>query len=178
MRRRFRFRLARLLRVRAIEERVARGEWSRAETAARESEARRAERARDLGEARGALFRSLAPGAGPLRPTLVLRTQLSVGALLDALRRSHEDALTRRARAESSASLWRARERDRRVLAELQDRARVRHREELERHDNALLDEQALMRQAYRKSRSREEDSSSGAPASDETGKSPAPAHR
>ena len=77
------------------------------------------------------------------------------------LQRTHEDALTRRAQADAMGRVWRERERDRRVLDKLEGRARTQHREEVERWDNAQLDEQALLRRAARMDRRREEDSSS-----------------
>ena len=167
MRRRFGFRLARLLRVRAIEEQVARAEWGLSEALARDQERLRAERAEALALARAELAGRLAPG-NALHARWMLQAERALEGQATDLRRTHEDALTRRAQAEAYGRVWRDRERDRRVLAELEGRARARHREELERWDNAQLDEQALLRRAAElRRRRREEDSSSNVPASD-----------
>ena len=165
MKRRFDFRLERLLRVRAIEERVARAEWGQTETLARAQEQLRDERARKLASSRQELAASMGPGS-TLRPEWMLQAEQALAAQVVDLRHRHEDALTLRAQADTLGRVWQERERDRSVLEELEGRARTDHREELERWDNAQLDEQALMRRTAQQSRGgirrrREEDSSS-----------------
>ena len=169
MKRRFDFRLARLLRVRAIEERAARAEWSEFEVVAQVHEALRDQRAGQLGSARRHLAAGLAPGS-TLRPEWMLLAERALDAQVADLQLTHEDALTRRAQADAMRDVWRERERDRRVLSELEDRARLRHRDELERWDNRQLDEQALLRRSRRRpGQGPEEDSSSAGPAADQT---------
>jgi len=165
MKRRFDYRLARLLRVRAIEEQVARAEWGQTEGLARAQERLRDERAHGLASARQELAASMGRGS-TIRPEWMLQAEHALTAQIADLRRTHEDALTRRAQADALGRVWRERERDRRVLDELEDRARTLHREEVERWDNAQLDEQALVRQR-RILRRPEEDSSSTASPSD-----------
>lgn len=164
MKRRFDFRLARLLKVRAIEERVARSEWSQFEVVAQAYESRRDQRASQLGRSRRGLAEGMRPGA-TLRPEWMLLAERALDSQVTDLVRTHEDALTRRAQADAMGSVWQERERDRRVLSELEERARLRHREELERWENHQLDEQALLRRAAHLSSTRrrrtEEDSSS-----------------
>ena len=70
MQRRFAFRLARLRRVRDIEERVARAEWGRAEADANDAAARQAGLSRELSNARQA--RVEAQSAGAIDPDQML----------------------------------------------------------------------------------------------------------
>jgi len=168
VKRRFDFRLARLLRVRAIEERVARAEWSEYETAAQAHERRRAERADQLERSRAELAQRIAPGS-TVRPEWMLVAESALDGQVRDLLHAHEDTLTRRAQADAMGTVWRERERDRRVLAELEGRSRHRHREELERWENQQLDEQALLRRsaalAANRRRPEEDSSSTAAPA-------------
>lgn len=170
MKRRFDFRLARLLEVRAIQELAARAEWSAHEALAQAYEARRDGRAEQLERSRVDLSAGMSPGA-TLRPEWMLVAERALDTQVKDLLRTHEDALTRRAQADAMGAVWREREGDRRVLSELEERDRLRHRAELERWDNAQLDEQALLRRASRLSngrrRQREEDSSSTDSAAD-----------
>lgn len=173
MKRRFDFRLARLKRVRKIEERVARAEWGRTEALARAQEALRGQRARELDDSRSELAAAMLPGS-TLRPEWMLQAEHAFRSQVAGLRLAHENALTRRAQADAFGQVWREREREHRALDELENREQGRHRAELERWDNAQLDEQAILRRARtptgpaRRNREREEDSSSTHPSADQ----------
>ncbi len=146
MRRAFRFRLARVQRVRDAEERLARAAWGEAQAAAHEAADRRERRARALADARSELVRILE--AGPVDPVWLGSAQEALGNGVIALRRAHEQARTLAERAERFALAWRERDRDRRALAKLEERARARHRAELERAEALEQDERALSRAA------------------------------
>jgi len=140
VKRRFDFRLERVRRVRDVEERVARAERARAEELARA-----AETARD--EARSVLERSRAWLStlleGRLEPGHVLASQRALDAELAQLRRRVESARTVRAQAEHAAAEHRERKSAARALEELRERNRRQHAAELEKSDNAVLDEVA-----------------------------------
>jgi hypothetical protein len=140
MKRRFEFRLERVRAVRELEERVARAERAQAETLARAAEASRDE-ARAVLEQSRAHLRSLLSGA--LEPREVLSAQRALDGELADLRRRIESARTQRMQAERAAAAHRERKSAARALEELCERARLRHGAELEKHDNAALDEVA-----------------------------------
>lgn len=159
MKRRFEFRLERVARIRAIEERLARSERISAETLARAAEARR-------DQARGVLERSRAWLGELLKGNVDARGVLSSHRALDLelerLRRATESARTLRTQAERMAAAHQTRRTAARALEELRIRARKRHRELLETSDNALLDEVAQRRRGNDETSSR-----SGRPESD-----------
>lgn len=170
MKRRFEFRLARLRRIREIDEQVARAAWSEAENASRVATA-------ELARARAAVEdanRNLAGVPGELQPGEVLLSLQVIEGLKRAVHARRELALTRQGQAKELADAWREREVDRRALEQLEERARVRHREELERADNAEIDEQNLMREIRRRRRT-ESDSSGTDLAADTEKVSPDP---
>ena len=157
----FRFRLARLKRVRAIEERVARASWSAAEHDAAGAEAA-------LERHRAAIEGARTVGGGTaLDPRRALVDQQIVDGLVRGLLPRKEEALTLRGQARRLAAAWRERESDRRALEELETRARERHRAELQRLENREMDETAL-----RRSRP-ESDSSRARPKTEEGGSGP-----
>ena len=93
------------------------------------------------------MARTLAPHGGErLDPAHVLISERALADETRALAHARERALTLRAQAERLAADWRDHERDRRALVELEERARTRHRRELERWEGAQLDEVALAR--------------------------------
>jgi flagellar export protein FliJ len=147
----FRFRLERVQRVRALEERVARAAWSEAERAARLAEEALAAARAAVVEARARVAGS---AAGPLAPLAAEAERRAVDGLLWDLARRKERALTARGQASRLADAWRARERDRRGLAELEQRQRASARLEDERRAARGMDDVALAR------RRRESDSS------------------
>ena len=147
MKRRFAFRLARVRRIRELHERVARGTWAAAERAAREAEETRDVTSREVAEARARVARELgASTQRPLNTRGVLLSQRVVDAQVARLAACLETARTARIRARHLMAAWRERETDRRALEELEERARERHDHELERADQAELDEYAVMR--------------------------------
>jgi len=140
VKRRFDFRLERVRRVRDLEERVARAERAQAEALARAAETSRDE-ARSVLERSRAYLRSILDGA--LDPARVLHSQRALDGELAALRRRVESARTLRTQAERLAAAHREKRSAARALEELRERARQRHAAELEREDNAVLDEVA-----------------------------------
>ena len=142
---RFEFRLARLLRVRSIEEDVARASWARAELRAGEAEQRRRALSSELAAARDALARELGCGV-PLSPAWITLAQRALDGLAVALRARTEEALTLRGQADAEARAWRERRSRRRGLEELESRARARHGREREAAEAAQQDEASSAR--------------------------------
>lgn len=163
MKRRFEFRLERVRRVRALEERVARAERAQAEGLARAAEERR-DQARSVLERSRAHLRALL--AGELDARRVLASQRVLDGELASLRRRVESARTLRTQAERMAALQRERSSAARALDELRTRARTRHAAELEKHDNSALDEvaQRLSSAAERSPETNEESASRSGP--------------
>lgn len=162
MKRRFDFRLARVLRVRRVEARIASASFALAERAAREAELRRDEVLADVGRAQSELRDMLAPGPDrppsdrrdPDRivPRVALIAHEQISRQLALLRSRMEDALTARARAERMAMDWRARDAARRALERLEERQRSAHLRCLERSDEKAIDERTSARHAERTS--------------------------
>ena len=136
---RFEFRLARVKRVREIEERVARAAWSSAERTATEAEARCDAARERIADARRA-------PAGEIDPTRILLGHRATDGLLQGLLRSKEAALTLRGQAARLGQAWQGREVDRRALEELETRARERHRVAREREEAKEMDETGIAR--------------------------------
>lgn len=166
MKRRFEFRLARVQRVRELEERVARSERVQAEGLARAAEARRDEARSVLAQSRAHLHAIL---SGNFDPRAVLSYQRMLDGELTSLRRRVESARTQRTQAERMAALHRERKSAARALEELRERARLRHGAELEKHENAVLDEVA-----QRVARAKGESASRSAPPASDQGNGPA----
>ncbi len=144
MRRAFQFRLARVRRVREVEERTARAAWKEAESAARVADGERERRSKSLARSRSELVEMLRAGA--VEPNWVRHAQDALGQGVLALRSAHERALTMRQQAEKFATAWRERERERRALLKLEERLRARHAYELTRVEALESDERALAR--------------------------------
>ena len=140
---RFRFRLDRLLRVRTIEERLARSEWSQGERIAQA-----AEDAQD--RARAHLHRSRSELAAGLEGSLHARAVLTQQALLGGLGRrlagARETYLTARGQADRLGDHWRTRNAASEALSRLRERDRLAHRREEARREAAEMDEVALTR--------------------------------
>ena len=139
--RRFRFRLARVLRVREIEEQSLRAAWGAAEQAALHAEQRLAAARADLVEARAELARRQASGR------MAAGEVLAVDQLLE-LRRKAFPVLAQRAaaardEAEARRADWVGSRRERRSLELYRERALVKHREEQTRAEAAAMDEVA-----------------------------------
>jgi flagellar export protein FliJ len=162
----FRFRLERLKRVRGIEERIARAALSSAERRARDAEeAVEAQRAIvDLGRADAA-----GAADGPLSTRSAELDRRAIDHLLRVLTARRESSLTARGQADRQGQAWRAKERERRGLEELESRLKARFRREAERAEAAALDEIALNRTGAA-ARRREFDSSRPPGPADETG--------
>lgn len=146
MRRHFVFRLARLLRVRSIQEEVARGEWVNAEAAAREAENHESALEARLRDSREHLGAGILSEPGGVSPTAVLASHAALDAQVRGLSAAKETAHGARSHAEALARTWRERERERRALAELAERERLRHSRDLEKAEEADRDEIAQRR--------------------------------
>ena len=159
---RFRFRLARVQRVRVIEEEVARAALQAAQARARDADTL-ARAAHDEVESARAELRSLLAG-GAIDPGAVLWRQ----TLLDRLRQRSEALRRQAAQLERAAArereLWQLAVRERDALERLEERRRAEHMVAAERRANIELDEIAGVRAAAR----RREDTSRAEPAGDE----------
>lgn len=142
----YQFRLARVQRVRAVEEDLARARFGEAELEARNAEDRAEARRRDIDRAIDDL-RGL-QGSPKLAPTSVIAAL----SLVDEARATWRDAdgVARglRARAEEMRRAWMERRRDVEGLERLDGRARDEFRREQEHAEVALLDEVASQRDA------------------------------
>ncbi len=155
----FRFRLERVKRVRTLEESVARAAWAQAERAAQRAELEVGHYRQAVEEARA----QVAARTGALSPRDAEVERRAIDRLLAGLRARKERALTARGQASVLGNAWRVRERDRRALEELEQRARARALLEGERRAALAMDEIAMERR-----RRLEADSSRGRQASDE----------
>lgn len=142
MRRRFVFRLGRLLRVRELQEEQARGAWTVAEAEARALEARAASLVESLEAGRRDQAAHLA-GPDPTSPGTLLAGQIALEAQARALQAASREAAGARREADELGEAWRARERERRALQELSEREAARHRSALERAEEAERDERS-----------------------------------
>ena len=131
-------------RIRTIEERLARGEWGAAESAATEAEREREHQTDALAASRRALV--VAMEAGTIDPKRALLEQRALDSQLLALTVADQNWLTRRAQAQALGEAWREREAKRRALDELAKRARARHSRDVQAADNAEMDEVAGQR--------------------------------
>jgi len=147
---RFAFRLQRLARVRAIEERIGRESWALAERGARTAEERAEAALRDVQAARAGLLAEL--DSGKLVPAEYLQRQSLTDGLL--ARRAHALARARaaRAKAEVERALWLAQKRKLEGLARLEQRDLEAWRLDENAQAAAEIDEVAAVR-AARKAR-------------------------
>jgi flagellar export protein FliJ len=139
-----RFGLARVLRVRVIEEELARGTWQQAERAAQEAEA-----AADatLGEvARSEERLAKAQGGARISPAEVVLCAGALDTLGRVLAHQRRSAKTRRAEAARLRQAWEAARARMRGLERLELRERAQHRADLEAGELREIDEQALRR--------------------------------
>jgi len=156
MKRRFDFRLARVLRVRELEEREARLVWGRAEQEARQAEGVVRTARAGLTELRAALTAARTSSELSRLPWL----ESQVDGRAEALAACLEEARTLRQRAERLAAGWREAEGRRRALVELEARGRSAHRMALAAADQRELDERAGADFAARKGPDPESNSS------------------
>ena len=142
MKRKFSFRLERVLRVRAIEERVARAEWGAAQAELRSAQEKRDERSRGLADARQEMGQGRFDGS--ISAPQALLAERALDSQMFGLTNASEQVASKSLHAEQLANAWRTREQSRKALVELQSRAQLAHRLELEAGDNAEMDEQAI----------------------------------
>ncbi len=138
----FRFRLARVLRLRELLKDQARAQYGAAELAAQGGEA-----ARDaaLQEALAGLDALRARrSAGALDPQAVLVAEAAVDELRQRLAANRKRAVRLRAGAETACEVWNAARAGIQGLERLAERDRDRHRAEVEREQNRESDERAL----------------------------------
>jgi flagellar export protein FliJ len=140
LKRRFDFKLARLMRVRTIQEEVARGEWSMAEAEALQAEAAELALREELQASRHELGVQVLEG-GSLSTAAVLASHRALDAQLTGIDAAAASSRTCRQQADKLAQIWRKTEQDRRGLQELAEREKVRHRIQLEREEEAARDE-------------------------------------
>lgn len=140
----FQFRLARLAAVREIEERIALGDWARAE--AEVQTARRAEEAVE-GEIADSRKRQLAELArGAIDPARVLLDQESVDVLSTELRRRRERTRSLAFQAAELRQAWTQRRSSRRALEVLEERDRTAHTATENQAQQVEMDETAALR--------------------------------
>lgn len=136
---RFRFRLSRLSRVRAIQEELARAEWRAAEDLALRAEARVHEM-QDLVAATNAALRELL-ASGEVPQLEVLAHQDLQDRVRAGLQQARRQAGELRVAAERAREPWTALRVELEGLQRLEDRARENHHAELTRAENAELDQ-------------------------------------
>lgn len=141
---RFRFRLARVARVREIEEESARAQWAAAESLAARAEAA-LEAARESATAARLELAQL-QSAPRLDPAAVMRAHGLVQRLLARVKLAKEAWRQARIRADQQMALWRERDRDRKALDKLEERAHERFLAEEQALESAKADEVALQR--------------------------------
>lgn len=150
MTRGFHFRLARVLRVRALEEEIARGDLLAAQNAASLAESRLESVRGDLARARDELAERQSPGR--LETEALLAAESTLPALEGRVRLGREQFLDLRATADGEHKRWKGARRDLEGLQRLEGRARDGHRDELETRERRALDEVASQR-AHRSGR-------------------------
>ena len=137
----FKFRLARVLRVRELEEDALRGAWGAAEQSALQEEQRLAEARAGLVEARAQLSHGQAAGR------VTAGAVLAVDQLLELQRRAlpvlAQRASAARQEAEARRTEWMGSRQDRRSLELFRERALVKHRAEQTRAEAAAMDDVA-----------------------------------
>jgi flagellar export protein FliJ len=144
----FHFPLARLLRVKEIEEKAAQARYSEAEAAARAKEEAAARRAAEAIAAQAQLLRLQSEGVVQVASVLG-----SFGLVEAARRRADSErqiALTSRFQAEQQRGAWVERRRDVKGLEKLRDRRRDEFLAVRGAIEAALMDEAAALRHARR----------------------------
>jgi flagellar export protein FliJ len=141
---RYTFRLARVLRVRRLQEELLRAAWLEARARADAARAAEGAQARELGLARAELARL--QGAGALDPSAVLTQQDLCARSERELARLATRARTLEAEAARRADALREARTAVRGLERLDERRRRGHREESERREQLATDEVAARR--------------------------------
>ena len=140
----YQFRLARLMRVRDVEERIAKERFLAADRIAREAEDAVVDAREAVRSAEDDLRATQAQQS--LSPSRVLAALDLIAGLRARVRALHERSLPLRAAAEVERAAWGERRRDLRGLERLEDRDRERVRAEEGRREALTLDEVAAMR--------------------------------
>jgi flagellar export protein FliJ len=142
----FRFRLDRVLRVREVEEEIARAAWLTVESAAQAAE----HRADALAEDRAAAFAALASDMAErsLPPAETLLRHASLDRLAGSVGAERERALTLRQQADQAREPWQDRRREVLGLSRLRDAAKSRHSATVLAEEIAEMDEVASTRAA------------------------------
>lgn len=155
---RFQFRLARVLRVRRIEEQAARATFLEQQVLAREAQesAEQALGQRQLMESQ--LTDQLQ--SGPIDPRSAIRGQNSIEGMGHVCRRRRDQATTLSLQAEQAREPWVETRVDVRALERLEDRMRERHLSAVEKKANQELDETAARRAAVPARAKQQEDRS------------------
>ncbi len=140
----FRFRLARVLRVRGIEEEVARGRWLEALHAARAATSR----AEDLAQAGATQEHELERlvARAPIDTRMVLAGRTVLDGLFHSARRARERARSLEFQASQQRAPWEELRRARRSLELLRERQLSAHRIEDERREAIVMDAVAIER--------------------------------
>jgi len=144
----FRFRLARLARVRAAEEELARDRWQRAEQRYRSAEERAEGILEEIAMAVDALRR--AQGDARLAPRHVLAIQETIDRQRRALEEARHRAEQLRVLADEERKPWQALRMELGALERLEEKARATHRLEATREENKEMDQLASERAARR----------------------------
>jgi flagellar export protein FliJ len=139
-----RFGLARVLRVRVIEEELARGAWQPAERAAQDAEAAAGATLEEIARSEERLAREQA--GGRISPAEVVLFGNALDALRRVLAHQRRSAKARRAEAARLRQAWEAARARMRGLERLEQRERAQHRADLEAGELREIDEQALRR--------------------------------
>jgi hypothetical protein len=145
---RFKFRLARIERVRTIEEEIARGRYAEAELAARAAEDL-AQRCADALTECDEHARRL-QGQLQLAPHEMLRTIVAAGEARERTRRARDRAATLRYQAGLVRASWLERRKDARALERLEERHREIHEIGEQRADTESMNAAALERAGRR----------------------------
>ncbi len=143
---RFQFKLARLARVRRIEEEQARVAWQAAEAEARNSEARLREAQVEVSAATQSL--RIAQSDAQLSPLAILSIDDTVARLVRRVALFRQEATLRRAAATAKRTPWQKLRTELEGLARLEQKARTRHRIEDERRASLEMDQLASERAA------------------------------
>lgn len=144
MKRAFRFRLARVLRVREVFEEQARAELTAALSALAFAEARCAHLRAEIARGQEAQLQSQSGGSLDVRALLARERALE---MLDLeLGTAHVAEAEARHFADEQRAVWQVRRGESRALEQLAERQKTRHGMEVSRLDNADLDEVASQR--------------------------------
>jgi len=137
---RFEFRLARVLKIRRLEERVARSAWGEAESRTRTAEAHAQTMRSELEEARAELRKNL---GGLLRPQNVELAHRLIDRRVTELAQAQASVETLRDQAARLAQAWRERDARKQALERLEERHLGRHRLEALVEEGREMDERA-----------------------------------